>query len=211
MSGLLLTGCGTLTSAVSTTVPTAVPAVATTVTVTTTDTVTSTDTVSTTDIVTTISTTTVTADLDRPDPDTPGPEGGPPCPVDPAYNDETTAGLAGDVAAAWTQATAAAAAAGVTLCVHDGKRSRAQQRAIFDDYVHRYGQAAAEAYVLPPDRSAHVAGDAIDVQPAASAAWLQATDGALGFCRMYDNEVWHFEFAQTFRLGCPPRRGAPAG
>ena len=95
------------------------------------------------------------------------------------------------------------------MCVHDGKRSRAQQQATFDDYVTQYGVAAAEQYVLPPDRSAHVAGYAIDVQPAASAAWLDATNGSLGFCRMYDNEVWHFEFADTFRLGCPPQRAAP--
>ena len=40
---------------------------------------------------------------------------------------------------------------------------------------------------------------------------VETTDGSLGFCRMYDNEVWHFEFAETFRFGCPPRRAAPVG
>ncbi|WP_157970490.1 D-alanyl-D-alanine carboxypeptidase family protein [Nakamurella deserti] len=147
----------------------------------------------------------------RPDPGAAGPDGGPTCPVDPAYHDEDTDGLAAEVIAAWTEAETAAAAAGVTMCVNDGKRSRAQQQATYDDYVDRHGAAAAEQYVLPPDRSAHVAGYAVDVQPAASAAWLEATNGSLGFCRMYDNEVWHFEFAETFRLGCPPRRAAPQG
>lgn len=160
---------------------------------------------------TTTSTAVVDVTAERPDPDTAGPDAGATCPVDAAYNDEDTDGLAADVLAAWAEAEGAATAAGVTMCVHDGKRSRAQQQATFDDYVAQYGAAAAREYVLPPDRSAHVAGYAIDVQPASSAAWLEATNGAHGFCRMYDNELWHFEFAETFRLGCPPRRAAPAG
>lgn len=208
---LLLSGCGAAATGVGTST------VLDTVTTAVTSTTTLTETAVLTAVVTETSVSTVTAApavdavAGRPDPDTPGPDGGAPCPVDPSYQDENTDGLDADVVAAWAAAKTAAAAAGITLCVNDGKRSRAQQQATFDDYVAQYGQAAAEQYVLPPDRSAHVAGYAIDVQPAASAAWLEATDGSLGFCRMYDNEVWHFEFAETFRLGCPPRRTAPAG
>lgn len=205
---VLLVGCGSADETATTTSTVLTTATATAVV---TETTTATAVATTLVTATTLSTSVVQVTADRPDPDAPGPDGGTTCPVDPAYNDESTDGLAADVVTAWAAAKTAAAAAGVTLCVNDGKRSRTQQQATFDDYVTRYGTAAAEQYVLPPDRSAHVAGYAIDVQPAASAAWLEGTDGTLGFCRMYDNEVWHFEFAETFRLGCPPRRTAPAG
>ena len=114
-----------------------------------------------------------------PDPDTPGPVGGAVCTPDPSYVDEPTDGLDPTVVSAWAQAVAAAAAQGVVLCLNDGKRSAGQQRQTYDDYVAQYGQAAADTLVLPPERSAHVIGYAVDVQPAASAAWLQATDGFL--------------------------------
>jgi len=146
-----------------------------------------------------------------PDPDTPGPVGGAACPADPSYYDEAPTGLDPSVIAAWQRATADAAAQGVTLCLHDGKRSRQQQLDTFDDYVAQYGEAAAHQYVLPPEKSAHVAGWAIDVQPASASSWLEATNGSYGLCRMYDNEAWHFEWAATFELGCPPRRAAPEG
>lgn len=204
---LLLSACGSpeAASVTSTVLTTATTTVTATTSATVVETSIETFTVSAT------ATSTVLVTGESPDADTPGPDGGTTCAVDPAYNDEPTDGLAADVVAAWADAKAAATAAGVTLCINDGKRSRAQQQATFDDYVTRFGEAAAHQYVLPPDKSAHVAGYAIDVQPAASAAWLEATNGSLGFCRMYDNEVWHFEFAETFRLGCPPRRTAPAG
>ena len=127
------------------------------------------------------------------DPDAPGDDAGAPCPSDPQYHDEQPTGLRADVAAAWLSAVAKAATVGVQLCLNDGKRSRAQQQATYDDYVRQFGTAMANDYVLPPDKSAHVLGFAIDVQPYAGYTWLQATSGALGFCRTYDNEVWHFE------------------
>ncbi|MEO7376082.1 MAG: D-alanyl-D-alanine carboxypeptidase family protein [Nakamurella sp.] len=209
VAALLLAGCGSPESAAPTS--TIVTTATVTATATATATVTAVRTATVTAVTTTTATSTAPAAGERPDADTPGPDGGTACAVDPAYRDEPTDGLADAVIAAWADARAAAAAVGITLCVNDGKRSRAQQQATFDDYVARYGQAAAEQYVLPPDSSAHVAGYAIDVQPSASAAWLEGTNGSWGFCRMYDNEIWHFEFAETFRLGCPPRRTAPAG
>ena len=49
-------------------------------------------------------------------------------------------------------------------------------------------------------------GTAIDVQPYAAFTWLENTAGALGFCRMYDNEAWHFEFSEAYKTtGCPAR------
>lgn len=115
-----------------------------------------------------------------------------------------------DAAAAWSAADAAAAAAGVSLCLADGKRSRAQQQATYDEYVAEFGTEMAAQYVLPPDRSAHVLGLAVDVQPYAAYTWLEGTKGALGFCRTYDNEAWHFEFDQQFvTAGCPARLPHP--
>jgi hypothetical protein len=100
------------------------------------------------------------------------------------------------------------------MCLADGKRSRSQQQQTYDDYVKQYGQAMADQYVLPPDKSAHVLGLAIDVQPYQAYTWLQGTNGALNFCRVYENEAWHFEFDPAFSTsGCPtllPYPGAPA-
>jgi LAS superfamily LD-carboxypeptidase LdcB len=140
----------------------------------------------------------------------PGPDHGPPCAADPQYSDEPPTGLRSDALAGWVAVRKYAAARGVTLCLNDGKRSTAQQLALFQDYVRRYGRAAADDYVLPPAKSAHVKGDAVDVQPATAYRWLQATKGARGWCRIYDNEPWHFEYAAGYQLtGCPARLPRP--
>ena len=139
-----------------------------------------------------------------------GPDNGPPCPVDKQYSDEPPTGLRPDVLAAWRSVKKQAAAKGVTLCLNDGKRSKAQQIALYRLYVKEYGAAAADDLVLPWNRSAHVKGYAVDVQPAQAYQWLQATRGRLGFCRIYDNEPWHFEYSTVYRTsGCPPRQPKP--
>ena len=146
-----------------------------------------------------------TADLDAA-----GPDDGPPCAVDPQYSDEAPTGLRPDVLTAWKSVRAAAGREGVTLCLNDGKRSTAQQLALYDDYVQQFGKAAADVYVLPPEKSAHVKGYAVDVQPAAAYQWLQATKGAQGWCRIYDNEPWHFEYSRSYlTAGCPARLPQP--
>jgi len=120
-----------------------------------------------------------------------------------------------DAAAGWLAVRAAGQAQGLTICLADGKRSRAQQQQTYDEYVRQYGRAMADQYVLPPEKSAHVLGLAVDVQPYQAYTWLQATAGALNFCRIYDNEAWHFEFDPAFSTaGCPtllPYPGAPTG
>jgi hypothetical protein len=151
-----------------------------------------------------------TAGVAPADPDAAGPGNGPACAANSAYVDEAPTGLRTDVVAGWQDARQAAAAAGVTLCLNDGKRSRAQQQAQFDDYAEQYGEQVAEQLVLPPNKSAHVVGIAIDVQPADGYRWLQKTTGNLGFCRIYDNEPWHVEFNPAYpRTGCPARRPEP--
>jgi D-alanyl-D-alanine carboxypeptidase len=64
--------------------------------------------------------------------------------------------------------------------------------------------------VLLPEKSAHVLGLAIDVQPYAAYTWLEGTKAAWSFCRIYDNEAWHFEYNPDFvTAGCPARLPHP--
>jgi LAS superfamily LD-carboxypeptidase LdcB len=132
--------------------------------------------------------------------------------VDSSYTDEPPTGLRPDAASAWGAVLAEAGQVGVDVCLADGKRSRAQQQQIRDEYVRDYGEEMAELYTLPPERSAHVTGIAVDVQPRAASSWLEGTAGRLGFCRTYDNEPWHFEFDASYSAGgCPARLPSPNG
>jgi LAS superfamily LD-carboxypeptidase LdcB len=151
------------------------------------------------------------AGTDSADPDTPGEDGGARCPGNEQYAAEQPTGMRADVAAAWLAVAAAGESQGITMCLADGKRSRAQQQATYDDYVTQFGMAMADQYVLPPDKSAHVLGLAVDVQPYAAYSWLESTGGKLGFCRIYDNEAWHFEYDAAFPDdGCPARLPHPS-
>ena len=135
----------------------------------------------------------------------PGPETGPVCPLDERYVNEAPEGLRADVLTAWNELVAKAGSQGVEMCVNDGKRSVAQQEREFAAAVEAHGtEELAARYVLPPDESMHVKGTAVDVQPLASAAWVEENGGALGWCRRYENEPWHFEFDQSYlTAGCP--------
>ena len=137
----------------------------------------------------------------------PGPPDGPKCPIDARYLDEAPDGLPPDVLQAWQKLRAKASEQGVQLCLNDGKRSRQQQQKEFDDAVKKFGtEELASRYVLnPPDRSMHVIGLAIDVQPIESAQWVEKNGSALGWCRRYENEQWHFEYNAGYATGgCPP-------
>ncbi len=148
--------------------------------------------------------------LPPPNPEVAGDDSGAPCASDPNYVDEDPTGLDANVVTAWRAVETAANAQGLLVCLNDGKRSAAQQQATYDDYVAQYGQAMADQYVLTPEKSAHVTGYAIDVQPAAAFNWLEKTNGTFGFCRTYDNEAWHFEFDRNYAgAGCPARAPAP--
>ncbi|RKT56144.1 D-alanyl-D-alanine carboxypeptidase family protein [Saccharothrix australiensis] len=135
----------------------------------------------------------------------PGPETGPACPIDQRYVDEQAEGLRPDVLAAWQRLRTEAGARGVTLCLNDGKRSVGQQQREFADAVQRFGTAELAArYVLPPEKSMHVKGLAVDIQPLESAAWVEHNGNALGWCRRYQNEEWHFEYDPAYATsGCP--------
>ncbi|MFB9902993.1 D-alanyl-D-alanine carboxypeptidase family protein [Allokutzneria oryzae] len=134
-----------------------------------------------------------------------GDDTGPTCPLDQRYVDEAPRGLRDDVLAAWNTLKAKAAAEGVSMCLNDGKRSSQQQQAEFDGAVRRFGSAEqASKYVLTPEASNHVKGIAADIQPLASASWVERGNGKFGWCRRYQNEPWHFEYDPSYVNGCPP-------
>jgi LAS superfamily LD-carboxypeptidase LdcB len=135
----------------------------------------------------------------------PGPETGPACPLDERYVDEPPERLRPDALDAWLRLRGAAGEHGVLLCLHDGKRSVDQQQRQFADAVRQFGSAEqASRYVLPPEKSMHVKGIAVDVQPLASAGWVERNGRALGWCRRYENEAWHFEYDPAYvAYGCP--------
>ncbi|HEX8102770.1 MAG TPA: D-alanyl-D-alanine carboxypeptidase family protein [Solirubrobacteraceae bacterium] len=108
--------------------------------------------------------------------------------------------------AALRRAAADAAGEGVTLLVDSGWRSRAYQRHLLDEATAKYGsRQEAARWVASPGTSAHVSGGAVDVGPAAAAAWLARRGAAYGLCRIYGNEPWHYELRpQARERGCPP-------
>ena len=117
----------------------------------------------------------------------PGPDVG----FDPA---DLPQGLEPRVQDRFDAAARAAGADGVALSINSGWRSAQSQEELFDEAIVTHGSAREAArWVLPPEKSAHVWGTAIDVTPATGAAWLAARDGEFGLCRVYENEPWHFE------------------
>jgi len=116
-----------------------------------------------------------------------------------------TQGLDPSLAKAFTKARAAALTAGLDLRINSGYRTAATQQHLYDDALAKYGSAAtARHWVLPPAESDHVKGLAIDVAPAAGAAWLEKHGVSYGLCRRYVNEWWHFELlAPAAGQRCP--------
>lgn len=103
-------------------------------------------------------------------------------------------GLDPELEARFAAAVEGAAADGVALTLTSGWRSAEDQAGLVESALARYGSAEeAHRWVLPPERSAHVAGLAIDVGPTDGALWLESHGADYGLCRVYANEVWHFE------------------
>ncbi|MFE3204932.1 D-alanyl-D-alanine carboxypeptidase family protein [Embleya sp. NPDC059237] len=108
--------------------------------------------------------------------------------------------------AAWKKIDQAMAAEGIKLNLNSGKRGWAHQQRLLDEKIAEVGsREAALHWVLPPEKSMHVQGVAVDIYPANAQAWLQAKGSKYGWCRMYDNEEWHFEYNASYTNGCPPR------
>ena len=112
--------------------------------------------------------------------------------------------LAPALLGALRRAATDAAGEGVAFVLDSGWRSTAHQAQLLQAAVAKYGsEAEASRWVAPPDRSAHVSGDAVDLGSAAS-AWLRENGAHYGLCRIYANEPWHFELRpEAIDLGCP--------
>jgi zinc D-Ala-D-Ala carboxypeptidase len=94
---------------------------------------------------------------------------------------------------------------GHRVVVTSGLRSAAHQQALLDAEIRRRGSyQAAVRWVLPPDQSRHVRGEAVDIGPADGAAWLEREGWRWGLCRRFVNEPWHFELRSTPGTSCPP-------
>ncbi|WP_098700159.1 M15 family metallopeptidase [Nocardia farcinica] len=118
-----------------------------------------------------------------------------------------TDGLDPALAVAYTLAEQAAHAEGVPLSITSGYRTPAEQQALWEDGLATYGSPEeARRWVLPPEESTHVSGQAVDVGPQAGAQWLERNGNRWGLCRTYANEWWHFELATIPGGSCPPLR-----
>jgi zinc D-Ala-D-Ala carboxypeptidase len=87
----------------------------------------------------------------------------------------------------------------------DGWRSPEFQQRLLDNAIQTYGSyAVARQYVQTPEASKHVTGQAVDVGGQGADQWLIANGSRFGLCRIYANELWHFELATDAPAGkCP--------
>ncbi|SBS72456.1 Peptidase M15B and M15C DD-carboxypeptidase VanY/endolysin [uncultured Mycobacterium sp.] len=110
------------------------------------------------------------------------------------------------------QAATAASADGITMTITSGWRSPEFQQRLLDSAIAQYGSlAAAREYVQTPDASKHVIGQAVDVGGVGADQWLIANGARFGLCRIYANEMWHFELAADAAGNCPPLLPDAAG
>jgi uncharacterized protein YcbK (DUF882 family) len=110
------------------------------------------------------------------------------------------------------QAATAASADGITMTITSGWRSPEFQQRLLDGAVTQYGSlAAAREYVQTPEASKHVIGEAVDVGGVGADQWLIANGARFGLCRIYANELWHFELATDAAGDCPPLLPNAAG
>ncbi|MEU4806298.1 M15 family metallopeptidase [Actinosynnema sp. NPDC023587] len=115
------------------------------------------------------------------------------------------ANLDPDLLRALRDAATAAADDGVEFFVNSGWRSPAYQDRLLRQAVSDHGSAAEAArWVATADRSAHVAGKAVDIGPAEARAWLSERGAEYGLCQIYRNEPWHYELRpEAIAHGCP--------
>jgi hypothetical protein len=104
-----------------------------------------------------------------------------------------------------------AASEGVEFVVTSGWRSPAYEEQLRREAIAKYGsEAEAARWVATGTTSAHVSGDAVDIGPAAAAAWLSVHGAAYGLCQIYANEPWHYELRpDAIASGCPPMYADP--
>jgi hypothetical protein len=97
---------------------------------------------------------------------------------------------------------------GHIIRVRSGWRSVNHQQQMFDAAVKKYGSvAAATRWVLPPTKSLHTWGLAIDIRYGgnvkSASRWFQKYSAHFGLCRRYKNEWWHYEPLVSPGQPCP--------
>jgi LAS superfamily LD-carboxypeptidase LdcB len=100
---------------------------------------------------------------------------------------------------------------GHELSITSGYRSIEYQEFLFQRAIKRHGSVeAASKWVLPPEKSNHPWGLAIDINYGVggtkgkkAAAWLEKNGYKYGLCRRYENEWWHFEPLVAPGQNCP--------
>lgn len=96
-------------------------------------------------------------------------------------------GMRPDVAVAYDQMAAAAAAAGITLIVVSGFRSDAEQAELFAAHPD-------PKWVAPPGTSLHRCATELDLGPESAYGWIDANASRFGFIQRYSWEAWHMGF-----------------
>ena len=85
---------------------------------------------------------------------------------------------------------------GYRMSIRSGWRSWDVQQAMYQRALTQYGNSkTASRWVLPPEKSMHVWGVAIDVHFSSPEArnWFRWNSARFGLCRIYRNEWWHYE------------------
>ena len=109
------------------------------------------------------------------------------------------------------QAEADAARDGVEFSITSGWRSPEHQERLLQKAVAEYGSSEEAArWVATPDTSPHVSGEAVDLAPEDTTAWLSEHGAAYGLCQIYGNEPWHYELRpEAVATGCPAMYADP--
>jgi zinc D-Ala-D-Ala carboxypeptidase len=104
------------------------------------------------------------------------------------------------------QAATDAADDGVEFYVDSGWRSPEYQNQLLREAVSEYeSEEEAARWVATPETSAHVSGDAVDIEHFDATAWLSEHGAEYGLCQIYSNEPWHYELRpEAIDHGCPP-------
>jgi hypothetical protein len=97
---------------------------------------------------------------------------------------------------------------GINLVITSGFRTAARQDYLYKRAIAKYGSAKeASKWVLPPDKSHHPDGIALDINypgDPEDTKWLELHGYKYGLCRVYKNEWWHFEPLVAPGEICPP-------
>ena len=129
------------------------------------------------------------------------------------FDDEIpgVANLDPDLLGALRQAATDAAYDGVEFFVDSGWRSPEYQNQLLREAVSEYGsEEEAARWVATAETSAHVSGDAVDIEHFDAAAWLSEHGAEFGLCQIYGNEPWHYELRpEAIDHGCPPMYADP--